>query len=407
MSDDDPATRERLKFFGPVIALSGVTLRSARRGALPAGRQRRRQEHADQDAGGRASARRGRVPRRRQAGALQLAARGARRGIATVYQDLALVPLMSVARNFFMGREPMRRLFGALPVMDHALAERTAAERSAEMGIRVRDAGQLVGNMSGGEKQCLAIARAIHFGARVLILDEPTAALGVKQSVNVLKLIARRGARHLGHLHHPQRQPRLPDRRPLHAAQSRQVDGHARQDRRLQGSRARHDGRRRRDEDADARPRRRDDLITEPHAKPLDIPAGRRFDLACLGRLAVDLYAQQVGARLEDVASFAKYLGGSSANIAFGAARLGLRAAMISRVGDEQMGRFLVETLQREGCDTSPWCRSTPSADRAGHPRPEGSRHLPAAVLPRELRRHGDRPPTPSPRTSSPTAARC
>jgi 5-dehydro-2-deoxygluconokinase len=85
----------------------------------------------------------------------------------------------------------------------------------------------------------------------------------------------------------------------------------------------------------------------------LTLPAGRRFDLACLGRLAVDLYAQQVGARLEDVASFAKYLGGSSANIAFGAARLGLRAAMISRVGDEQMGCFLVESLQREGCDTS------------------------------------------------------
>ena len=85
----------------------------------------------------------------------------------------------------------------------------------------------------------------------------------------------------------------------------------------------------------------------------LRFPDGRRFDIACLGRLAVDLYAQQVGSRLEDVSSFAKYLGGSSANIAFGAARLGLRAAMVSRVGDEQMGRFLVETLQREGCDTS------------------------------------------------------
>ena len=84
----------------------------------------------------------------------------------------------------------------------------------------------------------------------------------------------------------------------------------------------------------------------------LAFPPGRHFDLACLGRLAVDLYTQQVGARLEDVASFAKYLGGSSANIAFGVARLGLRAAMISRVGDEQMGRFLLETLQREGCDT-------------------------------------------------------
>ena len=86
---------------------------------------------------------------------------------------------------------------------------------------------------------------------------------------------------------------------------------------------------------------------------PLKIVPGRSHDLACLGRLAVDLYAQQVGARLEDVSSFAKYLGGSSANIAFGVARLGLRAAMVSRVGDEQMGRFLTETLQREGCDTT------------------------------------------------------
>ncbi len=85
----------------------------------------------------------------------------------------------------------------------------------------------------------------------------------------------------------------------------------------------------------------------------LTIPEGRQFDLACLGRLAVDLYAQQLGSRLEDVSSFAKYLGGSSANIAFGAARLGMRAAMVSRVGDEQMGRFLTETLQRAGCDTS------------------------------------------------------
>src|SRR4051812_19597738 len=85
----------------------------------------------------------------------------------------------------------------------------------------------------------------------------------------------------------------------------------------------------------------------------LKFPDQRRFDIACLGRLAVDFYAQQVGCKLEDASSFAKYLGGSSANIAFGVARLGLRAAMISRVGDEQMGRFLTETLQREGCDTS------------------------------------------------------
>jgi 5-dehydro-2-deoxygluconokinase len=77
----------------------------------------------------------------------------------------------------------------------------------------------------------------------------------------------------------------------------------------------------------------------------------RKYDLICLGRLAVDLYGQQPGARLEDATSFAKYLGGSSANVAFGTARLGLRTAMLSRVGDDHMGRFLCETLRREGCD--------------------------------------------------------
>lgn len=87
--------------------------------------------------------------------------------------------------------------------------------------------------------------------------------------------------------------------------------------------------------------------------KQLCFPEGRRFDLACLGRLAVDLYAQQIGCALEEVSSFAKYLGGSSANIASGAARLGLKSAMISRVGNEQMGRFLLGALQAEGCDVS------------------------------------------------------
>jgi 5-dehydro-2-deoxygluconokinase len=78
-----------------------------------------------------------------------------------------------------------------------------------------------------------------------------------------------------------------------------------------------------------------------------------RYDLICLGRLAVDLYAQQHGARLEDASSFAKYLGGSSGNAAFGAARLGLRSAMLTRVGNDHMGRFLTETLSKEGCDVS------------------------------------------------------
>lgn len=86
---------------------------------------------------------------------------------------------------------------------------------------------------------------------------------------------------------------------------------------------------------------------------PLPRSNSRPIDVACLGRLAVDLYAQQIGARLEDVTSFAKYLGGSSANVAFGTARLGLHSAMLSRVGDDQMGTFLLETLAKEGCDTS------------------------------------------------------
>src|SRR5438552_5558877 len=81
--------------------------------------------------------------------------------------------------------------------------------------------------------------------------------------------------------------------------------------------------------------------------------AGRKLDVICLGRFAVDCYDQQIGARLEDVTSFAKYLGGSSANTAFGCARLGLKAALISRVGDDGLGRFLVETIAREGCDVS------------------------------------------------------
>ncbi|MGJ7545809.1 bifunctional 5-dehydro-2-deoxygluconokinase/5-dehydro-2-deoxyphosphogluconate aldolase [Variovorax sp. LT1R16] len=85
----------------------------------------------------------------------------------------------------------------------------------------------------------------------------------------------------------------------------------------------------------------------------LQFPTQRPFDVACLGRLAVDLYAQQIGCSLEEATSFAKYLGGSSANIAFGTARLGLRSAMVSRVGNEQNGRFLLDTLRREGCDTS------------------------------------------------------
>jgi simple sugar transport system ATP-binding protein len=109
-------------------------------------------------------------------------------GIATVYQDLAMVPLMSLWRNFFLGSEPVKRL-GPLKWIDKSRARSIAKEEMAKMGIDVRDTEQPVGTLSGGERQSVAIARAGYFGAKVLILDEPTSALGVKQSGVVLKRI--------------------------------------------------------------------------------------------------------------------------------------------------------------------------------------------------------------------------
>ena len=118
-------------------------------------------------------------------------------GIATVYQDLATVPLMSVARNFFIGREPTLGR-GILRRLDWRRMNRVAVEELAKMGIEIRDPAQAVGTLSGGERQSLAIARAVYFGARVLILDEPTSALGVHQASVVLRLIAHARARGLG-----------------------------------------------------------------------------------------------------------------------------------------------------------------------------------------------------------------
>jgi len=110
------------------------------------------------------------------------------RGIGTVYQDLAIVPLMSVWRNFFLGAEPAKG-FGPLRRFDVTLAKKTVRQELHEMGIDIRDPDQPVGTLSGGERQSVAIARAIHFGARILILDEPTSALGVKQAGLVLRYI--------------------------------------------------------------------------------------------------------------------------------------------------------------------------------------------------------------------------
>jgi simple sugar transport system ATP-binding protein len=114
-------------------------------------------------------------------------------GIATVYQDLAVVPLMPVWRNFFLGNEVRKGLGMNIPFM-----KKTCKEELLRMGIDLRDVDQAIGTLSGGERQCVAISRAVYFGAKVLILDEPTAALGVKQSGVVLKYIIQARERGLG-----------------------------------------------------------------------------------------------------------------------------------------------------------------------------------------------------------------
>ena len=118
-------------------------------------------------------------------------------GIATVYQDLAVVPLMPVWRNFFLGAELTR---GVGPFRRLAVrAMRTITQQQlATMGIDLADVDQPIGTLSGGERQSVAIARAIYFGAKVVILDEPTSSLGVKQAGVVLKYIAQARDRGLG-----------------------------------------------------------------------------------------------------------------------------------------------------------------------------------------------------------------
>jgi simple sugar transport system ATP-binding protein len=117
------------------------------------------------------------------------------RGVVTVHQDVGAFPLMDVARNFFVGQE-LERGRGLFRRLDYKRAGEIAVEQLRALGIRrVTSGDQVVGTLSGGERQALAIARALYFGARVLIMDEPTSALGVKESGIVLRLMAQLKAR--------------------------------------------------------------------------------------------------------------------------------------------------------------------------------------------------------------------
>lgn len=107
-------------------------------------------------------------------------------GIETVYQDLALVNLMSIGRNFFLGREPICQV-GPLPCLNMSCIDRDTRRSLADIGIAVRSANDKVGTLSGGERQSIAIGRAVHFGMKLLILDEPTSALSVAESRKVLE----------------------------------------------------------------------------------------------------------------------------------------------------------------------------------------------------------------------------
>jgi simple sugar transport system ATP-binding protein len=119
------------------------------------------------------------------------------RGIATVYQDLAMIPLMGISRNFFLGREPTKGV-GPFEMFDVKKADRITREELGKIGISLRDTTQPVATLSGGERQSVAIARAVYFGAKILILDEPTSALGVKQASIVLRYVSRTREQGLG-----------------------------------------------------------------------------------------------------------------------------------------------------------------------------------------------------------------
>lgn len=181
--------RDLVKHFGPVIALSGVSMK-VRRGEVMCllGDNGAGKSTLIKTLAGVIKPSSGEFLLDGQPIAFSNPRQALDAGIATVYQDLAMIPLMSITRNFFMGREPARG-FGPFRSIDFKHCNAVAREEMRRIGIDIRDPSHAVGTLSGGERQCVAIARAVYFGAKVLILDEPTSALGVAQTSMVLKYV--------------------------------------------------------------------------------------------------------------------------------------------------------------------------------------------------------------------------
>ncbi len=118
-------------------------------------------------------------------------------GIETVYQHLALIDLMSVTRNVFLGREIVHKFLGLLPVLDMKKMQRVTEEALSDLGIKLQSVDEKIANLSGGQRQAVAIGRAVHFGAKLLILDEPTAALSIRECHKVLDQIVEAKAKGL------------------------------------------------------------------------------------------------------------------------------------------------------------------------------------------------------------------
>lgn len=111
-------------------------------------------------------------------------------GIETVYQNLALIDLLSISRNFFLGREPTKKFAGFCNFLDKKKIDEISERALKDVGVKVRDVDEEVSILSGGERQAVSIGRAIYFGAKLLVLDEPTAALSIKESHKVLDYVA-------------------------------------------------------------------------------------------------------------------------------------------------------------------------------------------------------------------------